>query len=478
MNIEDLIERLKTGYTSDEKALIIRAYEFAKSSHKGQFRKSGEPYIIHPVAVACILAEMHADVNTIAAGLLHDVVEDTKVTKNDIAYFFNDTIAELVDGVTKIKKEESASKEELKALNTYKILNSMTKDVRIFIIKLADRLHNMRTMEYQTKEKQQSKSQETLDLYVPFADFLGEYHFKLELEDLAFKYLNNQEYKRLKEYLSTIKDLKRDEIDKVLVETCQMLNSNNINYDLKLNVKSIYEVYKRLKKYKNFSNITDLLMIKIILDSVDECYFVNDLIDRDHTSKILYAKSKDYIKHPKTNRYEGLHTTIEKSNGDYFQYQLKTKQMYDVNAYGITAYWGNCENVDQKMQDDFEKSQMYKVLKALVDNYKDPLSFEKAVNKTFLQGSIYPRNTKGEYTELPVGSNVLDYAYYQGKNTGDRCIGAKVNGTRVSESYKLGKKDVVDLVLNGKIHEENAENNDDRARKITTEYAKIIIKNK
>ncbi len=471
MNIEDLIERLKNGYTDDEKALILRAYEFAKLSHEGQFRKSGEPYIIHPVAVACILAEMHADVNTIAAGLLHDVVEDTKVTKSDLAYSFNDTIAELVDGVTKIKKEESKNKDELRALNTYKILNSMTKDVRIFIIKLADRLHNMRTMEYQTKEKQQSKSQETLDLYVPFADYLGEYHFKLELEDLAFKYLNNKEYLRLKEYLGSVKDLKRDEIDKVLVETCQMLNSNNINYDLKLNVKSIYEVYKRLKKYHNFSDITDLLMIKIILDSSNDCYFVNDLIKHDHTSKILYDKSKDYIKHPKTNRYQGLHTTIEKSTGDYFQYQLKTQPMYDVNAYGITAYWGNCNNVDKKIQEDFENSQMYKVLKSMIDDYKDPISFEDKVNQTFLQGSIYPRDNNGNYTELPDGSNILDYAYYHGKNIGDKCIGAKVNGARVSKYYKLGKKDVVDLILDDKIHEENEEN-------ITTEYAKIIIRKK
>ena len=336
LTIDDLIDVIKT-YNPTEVEIIRKAYDYAESLHKGQKRQSGEPYIIHPLNVAYILASMHADADTICAGLLHDTIEDTPATKEDISHDFNQEIAELVDGVTKISKLNFSSVQEQKLANTRKIITGITSDVRIIIIKLADRLHNMRTLQYKKEFKQKENSLETMDIFVPLAYYIGAYRIKSELEDLSFKYLMPDTYKVVEEKKIKVENASDTCLNEMVYKIGDVLKQQGISSEIKIRTKNIYGVYKRLKEGYKLSNIHDLLSLKIMVDDVDDCYkalrYIHDLYHP------INDKFKDYICNPKTNMYQSLHTTVFGPEDRLVQNQIRTFDMDKVASFGLTAYW-------------------------------------------------------------------------------------------------------------------------------------------
>ena len=472
MNLDELLARIN-DYTNEEKRLILRAYSFACYHHKGQTRKSGEEYIIHPTAVGCILAEMHADAETISAGLLHDTIEDCEgVTKELVAEEFNETISDLVDGVTKIRKEGSSKKEEE---NMHKIIDSITKDVRIFIIKLADRLHNMRTMEYQSPEKQIKKSKETLELYVPIAFLLGQYTIKSELEDLAFKYLYQNDYNEFLSMVNEYEKKQRDQIDQVLLEISMMLNELKVKNNILFRRKNLLGVYRKYNKYKNLGRIHDMFALKVLLPSDEVCYEVKNKVSDMY--KTLINKDKDYIKFPKNNRYMGLHTSVYLPESGMLQLQFKTPEMYNINAYGITAYWDFKDKkgklVNEIMQDEVKSMPFYKTL---VELSKEKLSYEEynqIVRSDILTRMIYLTGIDGVNLELPEGSTPVDYAFYTNPASANYIDYALVNGRKSPINYPLESRDEIEIIYGE--NERNPEELTNSARCMQTKR-KIIKK--
>ena len=445
MNLDELLARIN-NYSNEEKRLILRAYSFACYHHKGQTRKCGEEYIIHPTAVGCILAEMHADAETICAGLLHDTIEDCKgVTKELITEEFNETIADLVDGVTKIRREGDSSNEEE---NMHKIIDSITKDVRIFIIKLADRLHNMRTMDYQDPEKQVKKSKETLELYVPIAFLLGQYTIKSELEDLAFKYLYQNDYNQFLTMVNNYEKKQRDQIDQVLLEISMMLNELNVQNNILFRRKNLLGVYRKYDKYKNLSRIHDMFALKVLLPSNEMCYEVKDKVSDMY--KILQNKDKDYIAYPKNNRYMGLHTSIYLPESGLLQLQFKTPEMYNINAYGITAYWDfkdkKMKSVNEIMQDEVKGMPFYQTLVELGNENLSSEEYNQIVRSDILTRMIYLEGINGVNLELPEGSTPVDYAFYINPLSANYIDYALVNGRWSPINYPLESRDKIEII--------------------------------
>ena len=453
MQLEDLIERLGS-YSYEEKNFILRAYAFARHAHKGQFRKSGEPYIIHPVAVGCILAEMHADPDTIAAGLLHDVIEDCEVSKDLLASTFNETVAMLVDGVTKIRKNEVEDSEARKDANLKKIIESITVDIRIFIIKLADRLHNMRTMEYMTAEKQKNKAWETIEVYVHIAYLLGEYKIKNELEDLAFKYAMPEEYLEMQKLYTELMQEKRELLDEVMVSTTHALNEDKYDYTLRLRVKHLYGIYRRLVRYGKIDNIHDLIAIQILLEQPELCYNARARIN-DMYNKVP-GKNKDYIVSPKTNRYRGLHTSIYTTDGTMIQFQFLTPYLDQINQYGITEYWNTIKSSDdlavsKAMQDEVRQMQFYKFIEYIG---KENLSFREysdEIRSDILSKMIYVQSGKKNVVEMPEKSTVLDYAFRIWPEKAPYLKKAFVNAERADFNQRLENKDRINLFFGDEI---------------------------
>lgn len=452
MNIETLLDYVK-GYSSKDKELIIRAYEFASAVHKGVKRKSGEDYIIHPICVACILAEMHADADTISAGLLHDVIEDGEnVTKETLTVAFNETVANLVDGVTKMKKWEFNNDKKLtEEANIRKLLQSITIDIRILIIKLADRLHNMRTLEFHTPEKQIENAQETMDLFVPFANFIGEYAFKLELEDLSFKYLKPVEYLKIKQMVLENSPEYRESLDEVVCTVAQMLNSNSVPFNIKVKVKNLYGIYERLKSYQDINDIHDFISIEILLNAEEECYHLAEQIK--NMFKVVNNRCKDYIKTPKTNMYRSIHMPIISPQGYHLQFRIETPEMYKINSYGVTAYWNLLKHKNklspaEKMQADVKKFQFFQELEELVNLEISDAKFNRELKNNLLTKKIYVYTPKGQVVELPIGSTPVDFAFKIHTDIGNNIISAKVNGEYVPLNYQLQNEDVVQVYSN------------------------------
>ena len=448
MQLEDLIERLQ-DYTYDEKTFILRAFAFARRAHKGQVRKSGEPYIIHPIAVACILAEMHADPDTVAAGLLHDVVEDCNVSREVLETSFNPTVAMLVEGVTKIRKNEVEDPEDREDANLKKIIESITVDIRIFIIKLADRLHNMRTMEYMNAEKQKAKAQETIKVYVHIAYLLGEYKIKNELEDLAFRYAMPKEYVEMQELYNKYMLEKRETFDEVMMTSANTLNQDHYDYGLMLRVKHLYGIYRRLLKNDSINNIHDLTALRIFIDDIGQCYKAKDRLREIFPS--VPGHYKDYIVSPKTNRYMGLHNTIYAEDGTMIQLQFMTNNMYRINQYGITEYWKHINTdekhkIPQEMQDEVKRRQFYQFLEYIG---KEDLSFQEyseEIRSDILSKMIYVETPKKNVVELPENSTVLDYAFRIYPERAVHLWKATVNGEVVPFDKVLTNKDVVRIL--------------------------------
>lgn len=445
MTLNVLIGKLK-DYNSEEIEIIKKAYEYASNLHSGQFRQSGEPYIIHPLNVACILADMHADSDTICAGLLHDTLEDTNTTKEDIAHDFNQNIANLVDGVTKLAKMNFSSKQDQNYANTRKIITSITDDVRIIIIKLADRLHNMQTLQFKSEFKQKENSLETMDIFVPLAYYIGAYRIKSQLEDLSLQYLYPDKYKRIEEIKSKIELESKNCLQEMLQTINLILNDKNIPHEIKLRTKNIYGIYKRMEQGHKLADIHDLLSLKIMVDDIANCYQTLGLIHSKYHP--VNDKFKDYICNPKTNMYRSLHTTVFGADERLVQTQIRTFDMDKIASFGLTAYWdiskGNARYI---MQEDLKnKYQFFKSLIEINRVFSDNQDFVRQVKSELFSDRIYVYTTKGDIIELPKGSTIIDFAYSIGPDIGNTMVSAIVNDRVVEPDYVLKSKDRVRII--------------------------------
>ena len=443
--LQDLIDKLNE-YNSEEVEVIKKAYEYAKKLHNGQYRQSGEPYIKHPLNVAYILADMHADRDTICAGLLHDVLEDTEITKEDIAHDFNQNVANLVDGVTKLSKMNFSSKQDQNLANTRKIITGITEDVRIIIIKLADRLHNMRTLQFKSEFKQKENALETMEIFVPLAYYIGAYRIKSELEDLSLRYLKPDMYKKIEERKLKIEEDSNGCLQEMLLKIQAMLNDKNIPNEIKVRTKNIYGIYKRLSEGQKLADIHDLLALKIMVDEVANCYFALGMIHEEYHP--INNKFKDYICNPKTNMYRSLHTTVFGPDDRLVQTQIRTFAMDKVASFGLTAYWdvekGNARDV---MQEDLKsKFQFFKSLTEINSMFGDNQQFVNQVKCELFSDKVYVYTTKGDIIELPKGATPIDFAYKIHTDIGNTMVGVFVNDEYVPIDYVLKNKDRVRIV--------------------------------
>ena len=450
--IDDIITYCQSYlHNEDNLNLIKKAYDVAKKKHEGQFRKSGDPYIQHPVEVAYILATLHAGPDTIAAGLLHDVLEDTDMSKEEMAATFNKDVAEIVDGVTKISKLKYMTKEKALAHNHEKLLLAMAKDIRVILVKIADRLHNMRTIQFHSEEKQKRIAKETLDLYAPLAHRLGMYRIKAELEDLSFKALEPEKYAEIAKEISSKKTERDEDVEKMISTVKGLLEKNHINhYDIKGRVKNIYSIYKKIiTKNKTIDDIYDLLALRVIVDSVEQCYHVLGIIHSIWTP--LPMRFKDYIAVPKPNMYQSLHTTVVGPAVKIYEIQIRTYEMDQIAEFGVAAHCAYKENVEYSHEKEqleiVNKLKWYKDLTTYVENSatEDPLD---SIIEDIFSANVYIFTPKGDVYDFPAGSMPLDFAYRIHSDIGNKTVGAIVNGKIVPLSYKLKTGDVVEIKTN------------------------------
>ena len=445
ITLEDLLEKL-IDYAKEEIALVKKAYYYAENLHGGQVRQSGEAYITHPLNVAYILAEMHADCDTICAGLLHDTIEDTNITKEDIAHEFNQNIANLVDGVTKLAKMNFSSKQDQNYANTRKIITGVTEDVRIIIIKLADRLHNMRTLQFKSEFKQKENALETMEIFVPLAYYIGAYRIKSELEDLSLKYLKPDMYKTIEEKKIKIEESSESCLKEMLYKIHGLLNDREIPNEIKLRTKNIYGIYKRLNDGHRLSDIHDLLALKIMVDEVENCYRTLGMIHHEYHP--INDKFKDYICNPKTNMYRSLHTTVFGPEDRLVQTQIRTFDMDKVASFGLTAYWDSKKGQARDiMQHELkEKFQFFKSLTEINLMFGDNQQFVNQVKTELFSDKVYVYTTKGDIIELPKGATPIDFAYKIHTDIGNTMVGAYINDESVPVDYVLQNKDRVRII--------------------------------
>ena len=447
LTFDSLLDRLKDcNYCFNEIEMVKKAYLYAESLHKGQYRQSGEPYIIHPLNVAFILADLHADCDTICAGLLHDTLEDTNISKEDISQDFNKEVANLVDGVTKISKLNFSSKQDHNYANTRKIITSITEDVRIIIIKLADRLHNMRTLSFKSEFKQKENALETMEIFVPLAYYIGAYRIKSELEDLSLQYLKPDTYRRIEEKKIKVESSSNECLQEMLYTIGMILSDNSIPNEIKIRTKNIYGIYKRLSEGHKLSDIHDLLALKIMVDNIANCYFTLGMIHKEYHP--INDKFKDYICNPKTNMYQSLHTTVFGPDDRLVQAQIRTFDMDKVASFGLTAYWdGQKGKARSVMQDELRnKFQFFKSLTEINSMFGDNQQFVNQVKSELFSDKVYIYTTKGDIVELPKGSTPIDFAYRIHTDIGNTMVGAFVNDEFVPIDYILQNKDRVRIV--------------------------------
>ncbi len=445
VSIEDLKNMIRS-YNEEDISIIEKAYEFAKDLHKGQVRQSGEEYITHPLSVAYILAEMHADSDTVCAGLLHDTLEDTNITKEDIAENFNKDVANLVDGVTKIRKLNFSTKQAQNLANTRKIITGITEDVRIIIIKLADRLHNMRTLQYKSEFKQKENSLETMEIFVPLAYYIGAYRIKSELEDLSLRYLKPDTYKQIEERKLTLENDNEQSLQEILFKIKSMLEDKNIPNEIKVRTKNIYGIYKRLNDGHRLSDIHDLLALKVMVDSIENCYLTLGMVHKEYPP--INDKFKDYICNPKTNMYRSLHTTVFGPDDKLVQTQIRTFDMDKIASFGLCTYWdmnkGQARNIMQK--DLKEKYQFFKSLTEINAMFGDNNDFVNQVKCELFSDKVYVYSSKGDIIELPKGATPIDFAYKIHTDVGNTMVAVKVNDEYVPINYTLQNKDRVKII--------------------------------
>jgi GTP pyrophosphokinase len=425
---------------------IIKAYEIALRLHDGQFRKSGEPYIIHPIAVAKILAGFGMDNETVIAGLLHDVVEDTEYTREQLVEDFDEKIAALVDGVTKLGNISYDSSEAAQAENFRKLFLAMTKDIRVLIIKLADRLHNMRTLEYMPTQKRITKAMETLEIYAPLAGRLGIFSIKFELEDLSLKYLHPIEYKKLSVEVARKKEKYEKNLEILIKEISDELNAHGIQHDVKGRSKHLYSIYRKMVvQNKQLDEIFDLLAARILVTSVKDCYAALGLVH--NRWKPIPGRFKDYIAMPKPNMYQSLHTTVLGDNGEPFEIQIRTYEMHRIAEYGIAAHWKYKEGKISGNEDESEQKLSW--LRQALEWQKeadDSVEFLQTLKMDLFNNQVFVFTPGGDVMELPAESTPLDFAFKIHTDVGVRCVGAKVNGKMVTIDHTLNNGDIVEIV--------------------------------
>ncbi len=456
---EDLINRVRRYHPSDDISLIEKAYKTADDAHHGQVRKSGEPYIIHPLYVAIILADLELDKETICAGILHDVVEDTIITKEEIEAEFGADVALLVDGVTKLKQlqmpdkqagvSQDREKEDLQAENLRKMFLAMAKDIRVILIKLADRLHNMRTLGHMAPEKQQRIARETLDIYAPIADRLGISKIKVELDDLSLKYLEPEAYKELTRLIAARKSEREVYIQRIVNEVSSHIRNAGIKAKIDGRVKHFFSIYKKMvNQNKTIDQIYDLFAVRIIVDSVRDCYAALGIIHEIY--KPIPGRFKDYIAMPKPNMYQSLHTTLIGSSGQPFEIQIRTEEMHKAAEYGIAAHWKYKEAADGKKvpgQEEEKLAWLRQILewqRDLADNseFMDLLKNDLDL----FSDSVYCFTPTGEVKNLPAGSTPIDFAYSIHSAVGNKMVGARVNGQLVTIDYVINNGDRVEII--------------------------------
>lgn len=452
---DDLFEILKTTvssyHPSSDLDIIIKAYDLAKDAHKEQKRKSGEPYLIHPVCVAIILAQLEMDKETIVGGLLHDVVEDTKYTTEDLTEMFSMEVAALVDGVTKLTQlNYSSDKLELQAENLRKMFLAMAKDIRVIIIKLADRLHNMRTMEFMKPEKQREKSRETMDIYAPIADRLGISKVKVELDDLSLRYLEPDAYHDLSKRFNEIKGVKENFVKDIMEEVDRHLVENGIKATIDGRVKHLFSIYRKMvTQHKSLEQIYDLFAIRIIVDDDQECYTALGIIHE--MFKPIPGRFKDYIAMPKPNHYQSLHTTLIGPNGQPFEIQIRTYEMHKTAEYGIAAHWRYKESGGSdaaKNQSEEEKMAWLRRILEWQHDMDDNKEFLSSIKSDLdlYSDRIYCFTPNGDVKNLPAGSTPIDFAYAVHRAVGNRMVGARVNGNIVKLDYEIQNGDRIDII--------------------------------
>ena len=443
---EQFLTKLLSYNAGYDTEIIGRAFDKAEELHHGQSRLSGEPYIIHPMEVAIILAQLGMDEETLVAGLLHDVVEDTSYTREMMTSDFGQDVAALVDGVTKLGSIKFDTKEEAQAENLRKMFLAMSKDIRVLIIKLADRLHNMRTAEYWGTSKQQEKSRETLDIYAPLAARLGMYNVKFELEDTAMKYLWPEDYEKLEAKVSVAREAHEIFIQDVIGRIKESLDNLNIHYDIYGRSKHLYSIYKKMViQKKELEEIFDLTAIRIIVDNVRDCYAV---LGQVHTMwKPLPGRFKDYIAMPKPNMYQSLHTTLLGENGEPFEIQIRTYEMHQVAEYGIAAHWKYKEgkNDGETSNDEVKLAWLRQTLE-WQQELNDPKEFMETLRMDLFSNQVFVFTPKGEVMELPAESTPLDFAFKVHTDVGCHCVGARVNGKMVTIDHPLHNGDIVEIV--------------------------------
>ena len=452
-----LIDRVKKYHPSDDISMIEKAYKIASKAHEGQLRKSGEPYIIHPLYVAIILADLEMDKETIVAGILHDVVEDTIMTEEEITKEFGAEVAQLVDGVTKLagiplssgSGSESDARLEMQAENLRKMFLAMAKDIRVIIIKLADRLHNMRTLKYQKPESQQRIAKETLEVYAPIAQRLGISKIKVELDDLALKYLEPEAYYDLVEKIAVRKSEREKYIESIVQEVRKHIENAGIKAEIDGRVKHFFSIYKKMKNQnKTLDQIYDLFAVRIIVDTVKDCYAALGVIHEMY--KPIPGRFKDYIAMPKANMYQSLHTTVIGTTGQPFEVQIRTFEMHKAAEYGIAAHWKYKEASDGKKVETQEEEKLT-WLRQILEWQRDTSDNREFMNLLkndldLFSDNVYCFTPSGDVKNLPAGSTPIDFAYSIHSAVGNRMVGARVNGKLVTIDYEIKNGDRVEII--------------------------------
>ena len=452
IRFETIIEKLRKNHPDADEELLRRAYLFSARQHRGQTRQSGEPYLVHPLEVANILADLNLDPICVATGLLHDIVEDTETSAEEIEDYFGPEIAHLVDGLTKISKLDHASSEERQALNMRKMLLAMVDDVRVVLVKLADRLHNMRTLEYLPGEKRRRIAQETLDVYAPIAHRLGMARVRGELEDLAFKHLEPEEYQKLKELVESRRSRLEAFLEEVKQRILDMMATSGIQIVyIEGRIKRLFSIYQKLRRQQiNIDQVYDLVAMRIITESVRDCYAALGVI---HTAwKPIPGRFKDWLAIPRENFYQSLHTSVVGEGGQSFEVQIRTREMQSIAEEGIAAHWKYKEGRRGTHTDEDEAFVWLKRLVEWQQDVKDSREFLDSLKLDLYPKEVYCFTPKGKVIELPRGATPVDFAFLIHTQVGLACVGAKVNSRIVPLKYQLRNGDVVEIMTSPSAH--------------------------